>query len=195
MTNVTVDLSAIDELERDLDKFRNRVLAEVANRGQTLLRREVPEQTGELRRGVSAPAIDYKNGRAVINVSAVRARRGARNGTLHLKSGKTKSIKLLAIPEFDYAEIVARGRRAISPKSAQVLIIPVSSAPNGKNYRYSNGKYTVSSEPYIVADGQIYIVSSSAKAKAANPFDERAARQLQGEIVQIVEAVQKIVLG
>jgi hypothetical protein len=176
---VKIDLSAIDELEQDLGKFRNRVLYEVANRGRTLLQIEVPKQKTNLEKGVSTPAFNYAEGKATLTVSAMRARRGSRAATLHLKSGKTKAIQLRGIDEFDYAEAVARGRAAIRAKSAKVLIIPVSTAPND--------------EPYIVADGQMYVVRRSAKATKANPYDERAAIKLQGETVRIVEAVKRIV--
>lgn len=180
MANVKIDLSAIDELKRDLKTFRDRTLYEVANRGRTLLQIEVPKVTKELERGVKAPFVEYEKGKATITVSAVRARRGSRDATLHLKSGKTKSIKLRPQKEYDYAEAATGRRPAPKPKTAKVLIIPVSTAPSG--------------ESYIQADGQIFIVRRTAKAARLNPYDERAAKRLQGEVVTIVEAVKKQVL-
>jgi hypothetical protein len=179
MANVNIDLSVIDEIEREFKTFRNRVLYEVANRGRTLLQIEVPKQTTELEKGVSAPEFDYTSGKALLTVSAKRAKRGARNATVYLKSGKTKSIQLRPVDEFDYAATVAFGRAAIRPRAAKVLLIPVASAPND--------------ESYIVADGQIYLVRRSAKAVPANPYHERGATRLQGETVRIVDAVQRIV--
>jgi hypothetical protein len=175
MAQVKADLSAIDELRKELEEMSRVALGRLAERGYQLLREEVPKVTRNLMQGVAPPEI--KGNTATLTVSARSARRGARQATLHLKSGKTKKVKLRATSAFNYAETVARGRPAISARRAKALIIPVDSPPIG--------------ESYIEADGQIYIVRQGAKAVPANPYDVRAARRLEGEAVMIVEAVAK----
>jgi hypothetical protein len=175
MSNVTADISELKKLEGDINRMTKVAIGRLAERGRILLRKEVPKQTTNLQQGVAAPFIDQDGHRATLTVSAIRARRGPRSATVHLPSGKTKKITLRAVNEFDYAEVVAKGRPAINPRDAKFLIIPVSSAPSG--------------ESYIESGGQIYIVRKSAKAVKANPYDERAAKQLQEETVAIVGAV------
>jgi hypothetical protein len=57
------------------------------------------------------------------------------------------------------------------------LLIPVPTAPSG--------------ESYLIANGQIFIFRRSVKATKPNPFDERAAKRLEGEAAKIGEAVLK----
>jgi hypothetical protein len=172
---MSVDLSAIEELRRELNQVRQITLGRLAERGYQLLREEVPKVTRNLMQGVAPPAIKGKT--ATLTVSARSARRGARMATLHLKSGKTKEVKLRANPAFNYAETVAKGRPAMRAREAKVLIIPVSSPPSG--------------ESYIEADGTFYVMRKSAKAVKPNPFDERAARRLEAEAVVISEAAMR----
>lgn len=175
MAKNRVDISAVEELARELDKLHTVALGRLGERGYQHLRREIRETaylTGNLWQGVAPPLIKGKS--AYLTVSARTARRGPRQATLYLKSGKTKAIKLRSNPEFNYAEAVAKGRPAISAKRAKALLIPVESPP--------------ADESYIEADGRFYIVRKSAAAVPPNPFDERAARRLEAEAVTIVEA-------
>lgn len=174
--SIAVDLSALEELRQELDRLKPVALGRLGERGYQLLRDEIKKSayvTGNLQQGVAPP--DVKKDYVLLTVSARSARRGARTATLHLKSGKTKSVKLRATPGFNYAERVARGRPAIRAKSAKALLIPVDSPPSG--------------ESYIESEGRFYIVRKQAKATKPNPYDERAARRLEVEAVSIVDAV------
>jgi hypothetical protein len=186
MANVRVDISAIKELQRDLDAMMPKILGQLAERGARLLREEVPYQTGNLRQGVSPPdgsptkfgnSTTFSGHTATITVTARSARRGARQATLHLKSGKSKAIQLRATKEFNYAEIVAHGRPAMTAKNGRAFLIEA---------RFGPIKY-----PYIEADGKRYVVVKSVGATAPNPYDQRAADRLQKESTIIVENIAK----
>ena len=175
MDSVKADLSAIDDLGKEIFRAKKVLIGRLAERGYQLLREEVPKVTTNLQQGVAPPDVDYENFRATLTVSARSARTTGGEATLHLKSGKTRTVKLRPRAEFNYAEAVAKGRPAIKPKRAKVLLIPVAGAPSG--------------ESYISAGDKIYIVRRSAKAVAANPYDERAAKRLEGEVENIGDAV------
>lgn len=175
MADVRIDTSEVNELAEEIEEAKRVLIARLGERGYQLLRDEVPEVTGNLKQGVAPPDVDFENLTATLTVSARSARTGASEGTLHLPSGKTRSVKLRPQKEFNYAEAVATGRAAISPKKAKVLLIPVNAPPSGGSY--------------ITADGKIFILRPSAKAVAPNPFDERAAARLENESVGIGEAV------
>jgi hypothetical protein len=178
MANVTVDITAINELQKDLEEMTDVALRRLGERGYQLLRLEIKNTayvTGNLLQGVSTPDFDFVRKQAVLTVTARSAKRGARAATLHLKNGKTKQITLRGASQFNYAETVAKGRPALRAKQGRALLIPVSSAPSG--------------ESYIVADGQVFVVRKTAKAVKPNPYDERAAKRLQDESVKIVAGV------
>lgn len=180
MAEVKVDVSAIVELQEELDELRFVALGRLGERGMKHLRDEVPKVTKNLWQGIREPDIDKKNMTAEIVVSARSARRGPRNATLHLKSGKKKQITLRPQKAFNYAETVVKGRPAINPRSAKALLIPVQSVPSGQSY--------------ITEGDRIYLVRKSAAAVKPNPFDERAAKKLQAEAVRIVEAAAADIL-
>lgn len=182
MAKITVNVSAIEELRRELDEVAEISIGRLGERGYQLLRKEVPYQTGNLKQGVAPPEYDSKKRQALLTVSARSARRGPRGATVHLKSGKTKSIVLRAQGAYNYAEVVARGyAETIKPKRAKALLIPVDRAPDD--------------ESYIESGGQLYVVRKSTGGIKANPYDERAARRLRAEAVTIVEAVAGEVFG
>ncbi len=173
--SVNVDARAIEDLTVLLDRAGQVSIRRIAERGEQLLRKEAPKVTSNLRQGVSsdveiAPGV-YK---AELIVSARAGRRGARPATVYYPSGATKAITLKDQPAYDYAEVVARGRKAIAPKRGQALLIPVSNPPVG--------------EAYITSGGQTFIVRRRAKGTRANPYDERALQQLARDAVPIVEA-------
>lgn len=174
MADVTVNLEQIENLEQQLRLASVTALYRLAERGEQLLALEVPKETHNLEQGISSE-VDDANLSATLIVSATSGRTGGGAATLVLPSGKTKSITLRAQKAFNYAEAVAKGRAAIRPKNGKMLIIPVSSAPSGGSY--------------IKAGGKIFIIRPSAKAVAANPYDERAAKRLEGEAENIVGAV------
>lgn len=178
MANVTVDISAIKALQKDLEQMTEVALRRLGERGYQLLRLEIKDTayiTGNLWQGVAPPDFDFFRKQATLTVSARSAQRGPRAATLHLKNGETKSITLRATSSFNYAETVARGRQALRARRGRAYLIPVSSPPRN--------------ESYIVADGKTYVVRKSARAVRANPYDERAANRLQNESVRIVAAV------
>lgn len=170
-----VDLSAIEELNRELNRLKPIALGRLGERGYQLLRAEVPKVTRNLMQGVAPP--DIRKNTATLTVSARAARRGASQATLHLKSGKTKTVKLRPVPAYNYAEVVKTGRPASSAKRAKALIIPVASPPSG--------------ESYLEANEQYYILRKTTGGTKPNPYDERAARRLETEAVFIVEAVMR----
>lgn len=171
--SVAVNVEQIENLGEQVRLASITALYRLAERGEQLLVEEVPKETHNLSQGVSSE-VDEGNLSATLIVSATSGRTGGA-GTLVLPSGKTKSITLRAQKPFNYAEAVAKGRAAIRPKNGRMLIIPVASAPIGGSY--------------IKAGGKIFIVRPSAKAVAANPYDERAAKRLEGEAENIVGAV------
>lgn len=179
MGDVKVDTSAIADLGKQIERAKRMLLGRLAEKGYKFLREEVPKVTTNLQQGVAPPDVDYDKMTATLTVSARSARAAGGKATLHLQSGKTKSVSLRPQPAFNYAEVVARGRAAIAPHSAwrpgikgksgaRALLIPVASAPSDESYLEFNGK--------------IYVVRRSAKATKPNPFDERAATRLEKEI-------------
>jgi hypothetical protein len=172
---IIVDTSQVAALADELRRASEVGFRRVVERAEQLLRTEAPKVTGNLRQGVSSDVeITPTGATADLIVSARRARRGARQALLHQPDGTTRTIRLRAQAAFDYAEVVARGRGAIHPKKARALLIPVG-AP-------------LQHEAYIEAGGQFFIVRRSARAVPANPYDERAARKLEGEIETIMTA-------
>jgi hypothetical protein len=176
MAQVVVNSKAIDQLGADMLRAKRELIRRLAKEGFDLLRDEVPYVFGNLQQGVQFPKVDIENLEALITVTAQSAAEGSRSAEVFNKRGEqTKTVTLRPRPAFNYAEAVARGRAAITPKTGKALLIPVPSVPIGKGY--------------ILAGGQIFVVRKSAKAVAANPFDERAAKALEGEAESIANAV------
>lgn len=177
MAQVIVDAKAIEELARDINKAKKQLLYHLGQKGYHLLREEVPKKTTNLQiKGVKNAEYDYENLTALIVVSATRDKLGAISGKVIGADGEVKkTVSLRAGKAFNYAEAVARGRPAITPKNGKALLIPVPTAPSG--------------ESYLLAGGQIYVFRRSAKATKPNPFDERAAKRLENEAPNIAEAI------
>jgi hypothetical protein len=173
---MSLDLTALDELARQIDEFKRITLGKLVERGAEILREEVPKATHRLEAGVSSD-VDYEKLTGEIVVSAESDRRGARTATLHLKDGKTRAVTLRPTKAYNYAEVVARGNKSATlyPNKAKAFLIPVSSAP-------ATGEY--------ITDGdQIYIVRRSRSGMKANDFDERAIKRLGDEAVGITTAI------
>ncbi|MEO8650502.1 MAG: hypothetical protein ABI539_15170 [Acidobacteriota bacterium] len=177
MAEVVVDAKAIGVLAADMIRAKRQLLSRLAERGYQLLRKEVPYRTGNLKKGVGEPEIDYEKLEAMLTVSAARDKTGGGQGKIIGADGKVKkTVDLRPRPAYNYARAVAEGSKArIKPRSARVLIIPVPTAPSG--------------ESYLLAGGQIYIFRRSAKGMKANPYHERAAASLENEASAIAEAV------
>lgn len=177
MAEIVVNTKEIDRLAKDIVAAKSAMIGRLGERGYQLLRREVPVATGNLKQGVAPAEVDYEDMVATLTVSARSAARGGGTAQVFGKDGKPtgKTVSLRPSPARNYAEDVARGRAAISPKTAKALLIPLATAPSG--------------EGYLLVGGQVYIVRRSAKAVAANPFDVRAAEALQKEAPGIGEAV------
>lgn len=174
-TEIIVDAKAINALAADFEKAKRALVARLAERGYQLLRDEVPVATGNLKQGVSYD-VDTEKLEATLVVSARSGATGATSATVFGADGKEKkTVSLRAQPGFNYAEAVARGRAAVSPKNGKALLIPVPTAPVG--------------ESYLLAGGQIFIFRKSAAATKPNPFDERAAKRLTDEAPKIGQAV------
>ncbi|MBX7170150.1 MAG: hypothetical protein K1X72_04280 [Pyrinomonadaceae bacterium] len=181
MSEVKVDISEVEKLGADFQKIGKWSLVALAQRGLNLLRAEVPVRSGNLKqKGIKEPEYDFEKLQAILTVSATSEALKEGEGTLHLPSGNTKKVRLRPQPPFNYTTAVARGRAKARPRTAKVLLIPVSSVP--------------SDESYITAGNQIYILRMSAKATKPNPFDERAAKRLKEESPAIVQKVVDAVL-
>lgn len=174
--DVQVDAKAVTELGANIEAAKRALIGRLAERGYQLLRDEVPVRTGNLKKGVVDPDVDYTNMQATIVVSAARDEGKALVGEVFDKKGDpVKTVTLRPSPAFNYAEAVARGRASIAPKHGKALLIPVVSVPSG--------------EGYLLAGGQIFVFRKSASAVPANPFDERAAARLEQEAPAIADAV------
>lgn len=181
---VIVDISAIDDLKRDLTVAKQMSLGRLGERGYQHLRHEIHDSayvTGNLEQGVAPPEIDNTAMTATLVVSARSGARGSMPATVHYPAskrhpeGSTKAITLRPQLPFNYAEAVAHGRVAIKPKVGKAILIPVLSRP--------------SDEPYITQGDQIFVVRGSAKAFAGTHFDEKAAEKLEAEAPSIVGKV------
>lgn len=175
MANVEVNYDQVKTLGKEFRAAMVVSIGRLGERGYQLLRKEVPYDTGNLKQGVAPPKIDEANLTATLVVSARSARTGGGSATVHHPSGATKQITLKPQIAFNYAEVVAKGRPAIRPKAGKALLIEVDSVSSG--------------ESYISAGGNTFVVRKSAAAQKANPFDERAAEQLENEAPTIVSAV------
>lgn len=178
MPDVVVDAKAIEELAADFTKAKRALIDRLSERGHQLLVDEVPERTGNLKQGVAPPEVDYEKLEAILTVSASSAAIGSRGAKVFGADGKEKkTVTLRPSPRYNYAEVTARGNKdaVLKPKNAKAFLIPVPTAPNG--------------EGYLLVGGQVYVVRRSKKGMKPNPYDERAAKRLEGEQVAIAEAV------
>lgn len=183
--NIKVDTKEVARLGFDFRRIAEVGLSRVTERAVRLLRQEVPKVTHNLEQGISAD-VNAARLTATLNIAARRGRVGREGGLLHLQSGETREVTLKAQKAFDYAEAVARGTGIYGPRHAVIrarggkaLLVPVSAVP------LKNGK----PEAYIESNGQKYIVRRFIKGRPANPFDVRAAEQLEKEIQPIFDRV------
>lgn len=168
---IDVDTEEIEHLDVEFREATLIGLRRILERGEQILRDEVPKVTHNLSQGISSD-VDEAAMHGTLIVSARSGRTGARSATVHYPSGKTKSISLRPQPAFNYAEVVARGRGAIRPKNAKVLLIPGSPR---------------SGESYLTSEGKTFVLRPSAGPTKPNPFDERTADRLGNEAGGIVE--------
>jgi hypothetical protein len=184
---IKIDERALKELGHDVEVAEEVGLRRVLERGEQLLREEIPKVTHNLAQGVSSH-VEPRTRKGMLEgalvISARRGRTGARTATIHEASGKTKTVSLKGQDTFDYAEAVAHGTGiygpagvAISPSKGKALLIPVSAPPT------LNGK----PQGYVDIGGQIFIVRKSMKGMRANPYDERAGTRLGNEAPAIFD--------
>jgi hypothetical protein len=188
---LTVDAKAVDSLGPYLHAAEEVGLRGVLERGQQLLREEVPKKTHNLEQGISSH-IEPGMLEGSLIVSDRSGRRGSNTAIVHLASGKTKTVSLRPQPAHDYAEDVARGTGIYGPNAASIvpavgkaLLVPVSSVPT------LNGK----PEEYLEIDGQKFIVRKSVRGTKPNPYDERAGQRLDAEAPAIFEKGLEIFQG
>lgn len=193
-TRITVDARQVKELGEQFGEAAEVGLRRTLERGEQLVREEAPEQTRNLKQGVTSDVLGWRAGMLTgeIVATARTGRRGRRAATLHLPSGKTKKVTLRAVPEFNYAGAVALGtgvfspnKAAITPRKAKALLVPVASAPT------LNGKPVA----YITADGQMYVMRRSMKGAKPNPYHERAGRRLDAEARPIFDRALRDFVG
>lgn len=183
---IKVDTKQIERLGVEFRQMTIVGLHRTTERGLKLLRQEAPKQTHNLEQGMSAD-VDEQGMSAQLVASARAARTGIEGGELHLPSGATREISLRAAPAFDYAEAVARGTgvygprgAVIRPKNGKALLIPVGAVPPD-----INGK----PQAYITSNGKIYVMRRFSRGRKADPYDVRAAQQLESDIPKIWDAV------
>ncbi len=178
MAEVIVNTKQLDQLGENITKAKQQLIGQMAERGYQLLRKEVPVETGNLKQGVAPPEVDYENLTAKLIVSARSGRTGARTATLFGADGeKKKTVSLRPTNAYNYADVVARGNKnaVLSPKKARAFLIPVPTKPTKGGY--------------LMVGSQIFVMRRTRKGQKANPFDERAAKQLEADAPKIAEAV------
>jgi hypothetical protein len=187
---IKVDLKDVENLGAEFREVAEVGLRRTVERGERLLREEVPKVTHNLEQGVSSD-VDASALRGDLIVSARSGRVGVEGGLLHLANGQTREVTLRARPAYDYARAVAKGTGVYSidheigptpvirPTSAKALLVPVDTVPT------LNGK-TLS---YIESNGQKYIVRKYIKGRKPDPYDERAANRLESEVDAIFDRV------
>lgn len=186
MTRIKVDTSQIKKFGDERRQATIVGLRRVMERGEQLTRDEAPRASGNLKQGISSDVrVTKRSIRGEINVAA-RSRTTAGGAVLHLPSGKTRRVRLRASPAYDYGLAVAGGtglygpRKAlIKPRKRRALLIPVDVVPIDRK--------TGKPEAFIDVNGQSFILRRSMKGMKPNPFDERAARRLEGEAQSIMD--------
>jgi hypothetical protein len=188
---IKVDLKDVENLGEQFREMAEVGLHRVAERGERLLREEVPKVTHNLEQGVSSD-VDASALKAELLVSARAGRVGVEGAELHLPSGATREISLRSQPAYDYARAVAEGTGVyatggvfgpqpfIKPREAKALLIPVSSVPVAVN-----GK----PQAYITSNGKIYVLRRYSRGRKPDPYHIRAANRLEPEIPEIFDRV------
>lgn len=168
-----VDISEVESLGEDYRRGTLIGMRRIMLQGEALMVQEVPVATGNLRQGVGSD-FDEESLSGEVYITAKRDAMGPRQATVHLASGRTKSVTLRAQPEFNYAEVVAKGRRAqLAPSRARAFLVPVSSPP-------ARGSY-------LTSEGQTFVARRSLLEVLANPFDRRTATALEQQIEPIMD--------
>lgn len=179
MPNISVDISDVERLGEEFERATKIAMRRVLLQGEALLVEEEPVDRGSMRSGTGSEFVEDRFA-GVVYVAAKRDARGPRQGTLHLKSGATRTVTLRGTPEFNYPAIVAKGKPAqLAPKSAGAFLIPAANAQ----------------PPYITVDGRKYVVRKSIKAVPPNPFDDRAGKRLEEKIPAIFDKALNTVAG
>ena len=147
-----------------IDKARFQLIARLAVVGADFMREEAPVRTSRLLQGIAPTKVDRQTGTATITATAKRASLTAGTGQVFSRGKPTgKIVSLKPQPEFNYAESVAKGRKAITTKG-KALLIPINGTPTGN---------------YVRIGRQNFIYARRARAVAANPFHLRAAARLE----------------
>jgi hypothetical protein len=195
---VTADLGQVQRLGDDYRRAARVGVFRLAERGEQLVREEAPEETRNLKQGVSS---EVKGGRTSKSLGEIRGeiivtartgRLGRREATLHGPDGSTKKVSLRAVPSFNYPQAVAEGtgefgpnKARIKPRKAKALLVPVNNPP------------TIDGKPasYIEADGKLYVMRRSMKGMKPNPYHERAGRRLEAEAQPIFDRALREYMG
>ena len=195
---VTTDIGQVMRLGDDYRRAARVGVFRLAERGEQLVREEAPEETRNLKQGVSS---EVKGGRTSKSLGEIRGeiivtartgRLGRRDATLHRADGSTKKVSLRAVPAFNYPEAVAVGtgeygpnKARIRPKKAKALLVPVNTPP------------TIDGKPasYIEADGKLFVTRRSLKGTKPNPYHERAGGRLTVEAQPIFDRALREYVG
>ncbi len=183
-TKITIDISQVKDLQADIHDLSVVGLIRTARAGEKHLRSET-EKISKLFR-VSSD-VDEEALSASLFATAIRPARSAQSAEVIYPSGHTKEVTLRPQPEFDFAQAVAEGtglygpkKRKIVPREAKALLIPKNIGPRLRD----NGTY-------VRFDGQYYIFSAYSRGMRPNPYHERAAVALEGDVEAIWDRVVK----
>lgn len=183
---ITVNLKEVEHLGQAFHEMLVVGGRRLTDRGEQLVKEEVPKVTGNLRLGVSSH-FDPEQMCGEVSASAVQRQIGPEGGLLHLPSGATREISLRSQPAYNYAQAVAEatgvyGPRGavIRPRSGKALLIPVGAVPMGEN-----GK----PQAYVTSGGKIFILRKFMKGRKANDYPGRAASRLEAEAPAILDGV------
>lgn len=189
---VTADTTALKKLPGEIRQQEQVALRALGEHGTALLKAEAPGgSTSKIAQGVKAEYETPPSGqmKVELSVSAIAEREGGA-GVLHLSGGGTRPITLRGGEPFDYAAAVAEGtgvfgphHTPITPRSAGVLLIPVSSVPT-----------TVRGKPesYIEKGGKRYILRPQSEGMRPDHYDVRAWARLDAEAVEIFTSAFKL---
>lgn len=174
MLSIFVDTRERQALTSALNRGAIAGLHAATGRGAEIMREEVPEREGTLKKGIK-PHVDEKALKGTVEASAVRPAQPARVMIVNLLGGRTREIKFNAQPEHDYAIDVAEGTGIYGARGQEIR------PKKAKKLRF-------------VIDGR-EVFASSIEGQQPNPYPERTADRLEVEVDDIVLNEVERVLG
>jgi hypothetical protein len=187
---IKIDKSQVKNLGFDFHQMAVAGLIRTARQGERHLRAETEKISREF--AVSSD-VDEQTLTASLFVTAIRNARSAQTAEVVYPSGRTREVSLRPQPEYDFARAVAQGtgvyktdgafgpQAVIRPRNAKVLLIPKNIGP----------RLGEKGESFVRIDGRYFVFRRFSRGMRPNPYDERAAQKLKGEIDGIWDRVAK----